>query len=305
MRVAGRKPRVVKADPSEVIIMDEDPILGWRLKKNLSFETVRQDGKNVRFSTTSSGLRQCGEVGEGDVVAFFGGSFTNGDRLLDDANAYPCQLQRMKSNMIVKNYGVQAYGTYQSLLALEEFVEGGTRPAFILYGYVGFHHVRNIAFWAWHRGLTEASSKTVYMPYVSFDGDGNLLRHPPRAYPQLYFSSISALSASLENFYARMLTMRSEPMMREITQALIEKMRDVSDGIKARFAVVYLHAYYEDKSAMIESLIRNGIDVVNCDLPIWNKPDQFYKIIDDGHPNSLAHEYWTGCIARWLHSLEG
>ena len=84
----------------------------------------------------------------------------------------------------VVNRGVNAYGTYQALLLLEELFARGERPARVVYAFHEVHEERNVAAPRWLRMLDENARRgNVAVPYATLDAAGALRAPPGGALP--------------------------------------------------------------------------------------------------------------------------
>src|SRR6185369_5022449 len=80
-------------------------------------------------------------AGRPDLL-LLGCSFTMGWAVNDD-ETWAWGLQALRPGVHVTNRAVIGFGTYHSLLMLEERLRAGDRPAAVLYGYFYGHDERN------------------------------------------------------------------------------------------------------------------------------------------------------------------
>ena len=120
---------------------------------------------------------------EGPRVVVVGGSYFFG-LAITDHETMAWQLQEADRRRRYANFGVGAYGTYQSLLALQRVFSGDDPPAWVIYGFIDHHKTRNVGRSAWLRLLSRYSRYyEVTLPYCSLDDSGKLMRHAPARYP--------------------------------------------------------------------------------------------------------------------------
>lgn len=123
------------------------------------------------------------------------------------------------------NYGTGGYGTYQSLLVLEQEFSRFERPALVIYEFFAHHEVRNVADNEWLRILSSYSRRAHgSVPYGTVDGEDRLIRHAPEKYMQLPFRERLATVAYVENLYMRVTASGRGGGNRPVTTALLEEM---------------------------------------------------------------------------------
>ncbi len=307
LRLAGRQPLASFANSgAHSAMMQDDPRLGWRLRSNLKIETKRRDGKVVRLSTDAKGNRICPckvSAKYQSRIVVIGGSFTNGGVYLDNPDTFSCQLQCQLPMVKIDNLGVQAFGTYQSLLRLESWLMQDSQVDLVLYGYVPFHQSRNIAHWGWHKALRKASSKNVKIPYITRGKHGSLVRKQPAPYPSLPLSHYLATVAVAEDALARWRSLPAESSMEPIALSLIKEMKSAAEKINAKFSLIYLHTFGDDKNEFLSLLKQEEVGYIDCDLPVDTKAKNHFVIPEDGHPNAAAHSFWSSCLRENLHGL--
>ena len=105
-------------------------ILGWKPKEGVyDFPPYSKNGNYTKFTILEDGNRYSGKSStniKGDIV-FIGGSYTQG-WAVNDEETFPYLIQKKLSNFSVKNYGVGAYGSFQSFLMLEEILKKNMDP---------------------------------------------------------------------------------------------------------------------------------------------------------------------------------
>lgn len=129
------------ASPEETYLRF-DPVLGWSLNPNVSRER-----DNEVYTTNSIGVRSLREYAlekPPDVtrIGAFGPSFTHGDDV-SDGYSYPAQLESMRDDLEVMNWGVGGYGTDQAYLRYH--TEGAAyQPDIVLIGFEEDNVSRNV-----------------------------------------------------------------------------------------------------------------------------------------------------------------
>ena len=195
------------------------------------------------------------------------------------------------------NYGTGGYGTYQSLLVLENELPLLKSPVIVLYGYIVHHAARNIAPVSWLKVLSEFSRRgTVHVPYATVDEDGALVRHPPVAYLQLPFRGSSAAIALLEEVYmrTRVRTLK-EGKARKVMERVLLAMAATSEEHGARFLVINFQPVRPVTKLLVKFLEVNQIEYVDCGFPF-----EGMTVPGEAHPNGDMNTLWSECIVDGL-----
>ena len=188
-------------DLNEPTINQPDKIKGWDLKPGkYLFEPYSETGKKFIVSVNEDKTRFTGmppQESLGDI-AIFGGSISMGHGV-DDRENYPYFLQQKIKNYTVKNYSVGGYGTYQSLLKIEEMLQENKNIKSIIVDFDNHAESKNVGDEFWLRTLTKYSKRgVVALPYASIKEDGNLKRHKPVKYLKLPLREKSTVIAKIE-----------------------------------------------------------------------------------------------------------
>ena len=144
LRFLGYGPFSPVVHPNEQLIHTPDPILGWKNREGAYFVPPYSPGeKEINYTFFSDGSRatsaqQDGSPKSDDGLIVVGGSFSRGFAISDE-NTFACKLQERFPFLSVVNYGTAGYGTYQSLLILEQALPNIEAPKFIVYGFFHGH----------------------------------------------------------------------------------------------------------------------------------------------------------------------
>ena len=205
LRLSGRTPWVCTSKDVRWPGMHEpEPRLGWKAKQG-GFVVPAYDGSgaDVRFHFDARGRRRtrAGEAPLGSEMVVVGGSYTQGWAIRDE-ETFPWKLQERFPSLNVMNYGTAAYGSYQSLLVLENELPRMKSPAIVLYGFIEHHVIRNSAGILWLKGLSRYSRRgIVSVPYATLNRDRELVRHPPEAYAGRSFWPLGASDMQIADFH--------------------------------------------------------------------------------------------------------
>ena len=293
LRAVGFKPwSYTSIDANEPTMHAPDPVLGWRNKKgNYVVPPYHPSGKSTVITFQDNGQRRTGvDVSntEGEIVVV-GGSFSQGWGIRD-SETYAWKLQQEYPSLKVVNYGTGGYGSYQSLLVLEQELPRMTSPKFVLYGFIDHHEVRNVASASWLRILSSYSRRGhVATPFATVDENNDIVRHLPEGYLSLPFRKSSAVIEVIERAYMRIKTMKRFKQRRIVTEAILLQMDKLSKDYGATFFVVLLNFSYNTKSHYMSFLQQNHIQFIDCDYPLTED----MTVPGEGHPNGEMHALWA------------
>ena len=295
IRLRGDGPwKTIETDLREPKTYEYNEKLGWKPKEGTYiFPPWSAKGKYTKLTVLKDGNRYNGELStyDGEVLVI-GGSATQG-WAVDDTETFSWFLQKKLNNLKVKNYGVGGYGTYQSLLLLENIMENNNVTQYVIYGFVKQHEVRNIAHGSWLHLLTKYSKRDhLELPYASLDKNNKLVKNPPVQYINLPFRKQSAFVAKLEKKIMNMKSVLRDHNKTKITQGILLEMKKISELNESKFVFVFLHSNPEILNSYSNFLKKNKILFVNCSYPETRE----YQVENEGHPNEKLHKLWANCI---------
>jgi hypothetical protein len=271
LRAAGHGPwQVSTLDAREPVMNQPDPVRGWRNRPGrYVIPPYTAGGRETEIHILPDGSRATG-AGEPDgrrVLVLVGGSYTRGNGLSDEQTS-AWKLQARFPELRVQNHGTGGYGTYQSLLALEEILPRSD-VAFVLYGFIDHHEVRNVAPPGWIDLLSRFSRRRqVRVPYCTLDARGELVRHPPASYPAWPLRRWLATVAFAERAVAYAGGSERAAQGRAVTERLLVEMEARSRRHGSGFAVVLLSVGPDAKAHYPTFLARSGIRVADCARPV-------------------------------------
>lgn len=296
LRLAGvtpeTAPRTVRGEP---LVHEPDARLGWRTRPgSYVLPPYVPGGESAVLTIWPDGSRATAEqpVDGPRRVLLLGCSFTFG-WAVGDASTFAWQLQERRPELKIVNRGVNAYGTYQALLLLEEALARGERFERVIYGFHEVHEERNVAAPRWLAVLDRLAHRgSVEVPYATLDGEGALVRHPPERYPAWPLRDRLATVAFLAELAARRAGEERVAQRRRVTEQLILAMRDLCARHGIAFDVVLLQARPGARRHYARFLERQRIPFADCVVPIT--PDR--RVPGEGHPNGEVHAEWARCI---------
>jgi len=298
LRASGRGPwRPIFIDPAQPVIYQPDSVLGWKHKEGeYRFPAFSLLGRGVRMRFEPDGSRStgAGPGSGGGTVAIVGGSFTEGFAIFDH-ETFAWKLQERFPSMRVRNYGHGGYGTYQSLLLLEQVVLQRPAPVMALYGFFEGHEIRNVATADWLEMLSMMARRhsTISVPYATLRGDGAIVRHRPTPYPLWPLREHSAAIAFLQHGYARWVARSRTSQRAAVTEQLLLEMQAACEASGTEFVVVFLFMNAENKARYSELLRKHEVAFADCARPLL----PVFQVPADGHPNQKLNAIWANCIA--------
>ena len=302
VRVSGTGP-APKPQPVAALggLHTPDPVLGWQNKpgEHVTPRFGREPGR-IRFTFLPDGSRSTGPAparAAAEIVVV-GCSFTQGWGL-DDAETYAWMLQERLPEAGVRNFGTGAYGTYQSLLRLEQVLSTPSPvPRLVVYGFADFHEQRNIASHVWLKALAAGSGGAARVPYCSLDRHGVLQRMPPMGYRTWPLHGVLASVRLLEDRLETLAAPLRELQARPVTQALLTEMDRVTRDAHARLIVVELAVKASTKRSYATFAREHGIDLVDCTNAEFQRLSPRLRLRGDLHPNATMNRMWAECIER-------
>jgi hypothetical protein len=299
LRASGRGPwHPLFIDPEQPVIYQPDSELGWRHKEGeYRFPPFSPFGPAVHMHFMSDGSRSTGgRPGAGDgSIAIVGGSFTEGFAI-SDHQTFAWKLQERFPSLRVRNYGHGGYGTYQSLLLLEEILSQRPAPSMALYGFYEGHEIRNVATADWLRMLSMMLRRhtSVSMPYATLGDDGVIVRHRPESYPLWPLREYSAVITFVQHGYARWAARRRTAQRAAVTEQLLLEMKRSCEANGTDLVVIFLFMNSQNRARYSALLTNHDVAFVDCAQPLLPA----YQVPVDGHPNERLNAVWADCVAK-------
>lgn len=229
-------------------------------------------------------------------IWIFGCSFTHGWGV-NDAETYPWLLQQQIPDFEVVNFGMDGFGTLQSIMQLEEALGIGGRPAVVVLAYGSFHDQRNVLSRAWEKsvGAFDVLDGMQY-PFARLDERGELVIHR---------KELNYEPWPLQSHLAFVHYLESEDNAREEADLQHHQTTDILlSWFMARCqeyqAPLILAGIYQQErtTEVLERAASRSITTIDMSLP---PNDQRYSVLpSDGHPNALAHQYYADTLAKTL-----
>ncbi|MEM7147630.1 MAG: hypothetical protein AAF591_21170 [Verrucomicrobiota bacterium] len=297
-RSIGNTPWQYRENDGHSAIHEVHPVLGWRLKENstLLLPSFDPEKPDITYTFLKDGMRKS-NTSQGNApdhrpkLIIVGGSYAQGYGL-PDHESLGWQIQDRVPNLEILNYAVGAYGTYQSLLRLQDAITHLDNTKIAIYGFIQHHESRNVAMPGWVRMLTWYSGRHFEVPYALSQPDGTLAYGKER-YPTWPFRNKLALVPVMEDAWFNFKNSGRSSLMRETTERLILDMRKTCEAENITFYVVLLEGDDEWKKHYSEFLNNNEINVIT--FP-FNVPHE-RRIPGDGHPDGIHNARWADYLS--------
>lgn len=250
------------------------------------------DSKRERVTKT----RPIPEAAE--EILLIGGSFTMGMGL-DDDQTFAWKLQQEFPSVDIRNLGVGAYGTYQSLLVLREELMKSKKPKAVIYGFISHHRFRNVAQsdWLHSMGLVRKKPESdVELPFVFLEDNETLTPGKPFNLIQVPFSENLATSFMLQRAINKLSEREKMQKSGLVLELLLLEMQKLCEEHEVQFYVNVLYSENSLMSKMRSFFAQNNIEYIDCNIPL--NGDNTFK--DDGHPKEVIQDEWTKRISQRL-----
>ena len=231
-------------------------------------------------------------------IWIFGDSITYGWSV-SDQDTYCWLLQEELPDYEVVNFGVNGYGTLQSLIQLRDALKNGNDPQVVILAYAPWQDVRN-TFIRMRRKMvaTAAFLGPVNQPYARLDSDGRLnVLTDALAYREFPLMRYSAFIHALEESYDKYEERHSQS--HEITKVIIKEISDlcVAHGIKLVVASLTSDPISSD---MLEYCRRERITTADLWVDLTVKENN--NLPYDSHPSAIAHRQYARKLESFLRS---
>lgn len=304
------KRQLARSDSDRYGFDEHDPVLGWRLKANVSARSVKEGSYDVSVSSDANGLRSFSSNAKqdpGDVtrIGVFGCSQTFGEGVNDD-ETFSARLQTILPGSQVLNFGVHGYGTDQMLLKLEKQGQAYDLDVVVL-AFAWFHLERNVNDFHFFA-----------KPRFDLQTDGQLqLRNTPVPAPEELVKAAASRSDKrlvdhsvlLRWMWQRYRNLQISGLYKDnseawkLTKALVTRFVDTARQNGSRVLLLSIDESHPEMDALLEALADDvGAGFLNIGqlLSAADTDGQQYRLQNDAHWNSAGHEAVAREIARFL-----
>lgn len=304
LRVKGYDPgdkftaRTTEIEPQESFFVS-DPVLGFKnapgdftltLNGELSFKTSHnEDGYRGTIQPDSTMPE----------IWVFGCSFTYGWGV-NTEESYPYMLDSLMSEYDVRNFGVGAYGTTQSLLQLRELLKSGVRPAAIVLAYADFHDQRNTGELYWLKALRVHEMMGEFeLPVARLGEKGRLeFEYVKLEYDPVVGSSVLAIMKMIED--RRDQEDSEQKNSRKVSEKLLLVFLEEAKAIEVPALIVGLSSYSSTEE-LFGILEKNGAYTKNISVDLSNEGASLEPA--DPHPSAATHLKYAVSIYGMLSNI--
>ena len=229
-------------------------------------------------------------------IWIFGCSLTHGWRL-NDEETYPWLLQQDLKDYEVVNFGVDGYGSVQSLIQLQESLKAGKKPAIVVFAYAWFHDPRNVLTRSWKKALfINNRLGAVNYPYGRFGADNKLvLRNDPLEYAGFFLLRYSALANYLDERYDA--SLEGSYRQHEVSLAVLDEFWNLckSNGIEFVLAGIYPDPIMTETLKSFNAKGAMTVDI-SVDMTLKENANMPY----DAHPSAVANKQFAQKLEAFL-----
>jgi len=230
-------------------------------------------------------LNTYGAAGTKDEIWIFGCSFTYGWSL-NDQETFPWLLQERFPHYEVVNFGVNGYGTVQSLIQFREALARGRVPKAVLLNFASFHDERNIFSRNWIKAVISVKNfGRVFYPYARLGQNGKINYHLGEInFRELPLMRYSALMNFVEKKYDKIEERYYN--IRDVTQALLLEFANTVKDQKIPVIIAGITVGQPTRD-MLSFVREKGFKTVDLGVDLNIKENTNYP--HDGHPGPLAN----------------
>lgn len=265
------------------------------------FKVTESGPHSFHVTHLNNGLRETHSV-NGTVpdnkkqLWIFGCSFTHGWGL-NDEETYPWLLQQEFTDYEVVNFGVDGYGTVQSLIQFQESLKAGNKPAIVVVAYAALHDQRNGLTRVWKKSLlTNSRLGPMNYPYAMLGPNRKLVfLNDPMEYPGLGLMRHSALANYLDD--QMNVLIEGSYHSHEVSRAVLDEFWNLckSNGIEFVLAGIINDPLTAE---MLESFAAKGAMTINISVDLSIKENT--NLPYDAHPSASANKQYAEKLGAFL-----
>jgi hypothetical protein len=303
LRLRGFKPYSpvelnIKIEPGGKLFCPH-PVLGYSHLPG-KFKVKLNDGYSFELTHLTNGLRATRPLSEITTgrpsIWIMGCSFTHGWSL-NDNQTFPWLIQAALTNYDVLNFGVNGYGTVQSLYQFRYFLKSLPKPAVVVATYAYFHDERNTFLRSWKKAIVPYNKLgTIAPPYARFDKNGNLAFFSnPASYKEFPLQRYSALVHFIEQKYNELEDRKVKS--HQVTKAVMEIFANECKSNGIEFIVAGI-TRGNTNADLLEFCKMKNIKAVDISVNLSNPENR--NLPHDDHPGALAHKQYAEKLLNYL-----
>jgi len=276
-----------------------DQDLGWSYKPGVSTLNVGGEGKNIYkipVHFDENGIRVHQEGFQFDYsrpsVLFVGCSITMGHGLVYE-DTFAGKFSAIKDLPYqVVNFGVQGYGSDQSLISLKKHINKFNAKV-VVYTFFNFHLRRNSNYD--RRQIISGAKFLGTKPLFALNSERKLhLIKKPRLYEDYDYSYSWLIDLFRISIGRKLGTF--PPTSIELTKSIIQEMKKVSEENDAHFLVLDWRWSDNDRDEFLHDLDIDIIDTLESAPPGWSN-----MVLHKGvHPTAEATDHATSLLHKYF-----
>ena len=225
----------------------------------------------------------------------FGDSVTYGWSVSDE-ETYPWLLQESHPEFEFINFGVNGYGTLQSLIQLKEALQKRRKPKIVILAYASWLDVRNTFVRGRRKMLAVASDLgPTNQPYATLNGEQLEQHFDALSYREFPLMRCSALVNMLEEAYNHYEERRAQS--HEVTKLIVKQFADVCriNGID----LIVANFTSDPTTADMEKFCREN-QLATVDVYVDLSAKENNNLPFDSHPSALAQSRYAQKLSSYL-----
>jgi L-amino acid N-acyltransferase YncA len=291
---------VIKVNPGGKLYA-RHPTLGYANIPG-EFTVTLSDGYSFKVTNLPDTLRithprsTYGEVGKKAEIWIFGCSLTYGWSL-NDQETFPWLLQERFPQYEVVNFGVNGYGTVQSLIQLRQALAKGRVPKVCVLDFASWHDERSLFSRNWQRIFAPYNKLgQLEYPYARLDHNGKLNYYMGKVeYNEFPFMRHSALSYFIEQKYNKLEEHFCH--IRQVTKALLLEFANTAKQHNVPTVVAGI-TYSKPTRDMLSFVQEHGFKAVDIAVDLDMRENTNYP--HDGHPSASANKKYADKLEAFL-----
>ncbi len=306
LRLVGRTPWQINENTITVEpggkLFKKHPKLGY-VQIPGKYKIILADGYSFIATHDATGCRitrplsSADSKNEKEEIWIFGDSMNYGWSLNDD-EVYPWFLQEKLPNYNIVNFGVNGYGTLQSLIQFKEALSIGRKPKIAVINYGSFHDRRNTLLRERKKLIAGPWNSIGLMtqPYARFNNEDKLeYKFTSTEYIEIPFIKFSALV----NFTERVFNTLEEKINRshDVTKAIIQDFYALAEKNNVKLIVAGIWWDPLTKS-MIDYCNDENISAVDISIDLDQPGKRNYP--HDDHPVSEVHMEYCNMLLDYF-----
>lgn len=282
----------------------EDSLLGYAGKPG-KFELTLDEQLHFKVSHGPNGYRICEQPSTSDSLPrpeiwIFGCSFTHGFGV-NDQDAWPYLLQQQLPKYKIRNFAMDGYGTYHSLLQLRQIRQTLPPPAWTMLAYGAFHNQRNVNSRSWKKALSGREVVDgIQYPYLRYEENGDLSSQ--LAAPE--YKPWPGMRCSAFIHYLELIGNDAESKNLKEYELSKQLLIDFNQEVTALHSKMLLLGIYQNEgtSAMLHDLQN---EITGLDIAVNTEKPELRILPSDGHPNAKGHALMADRVLQYLEKNHG